>query len=164
MLIHRKNIHLKWKEIFMTEDLQNKLKKSQDLKAIQELFLHINGLEVIEYDNQNQDFSSAEEKLKEIRQIASISNSSISIETDMDSFTDWVKAIMNQSIIISPFYIRLADFYAAGWIQVKFDNLHESLLSIWDLLTIKNIEIVQQNLSNVLVLSQEEYKIEAHWK
>jgi hypothetical protein len=148
----------------MSEALQNKLKKSQDSKAIQKLLLNINGLEIMEYDNQNQDFASAEEKFKEIRQISSIPNSSISIEIDMDSFADWVKAIINQSRIRSPFYIRLADFYAAEWIQVKFDNLHESLLLIWDLLTIKNIEIVQQDLSNVLVLSQEEYKIEAHWK
>jgi hypothetical protein len=148
----------------MSENLQNKLKKSQDSKAIQKLLLNINGLEIMEYDNQNQDFASAEEKFKEIRQISSIPNSSISIEIDMDSFADWVKAIINQSSIRSPSYIRLADFYAAEWIQVKFDNLHESLLLIWDLLTIKNIEIVQQDLSNVLVLSQEEYKIEAHWK
>jgi hypothetical protein len=148
----------------MSEDLQNKLKKSQDLKAVQKLLLNINGLEIMEYDNQKQDFASAEEKFKEIRQISSIPNSSISIKIDMDSFADWVKAIINQSIIRSPSYIRLADFYAAEWIQVKFDNLHESLLLIWDLLTIKNIEIVQQDLSNVLVLSQEEYKIEAHWK
>jgi hypothetical protein len=148
----------------MAEELQNKLKKSQNLKAIQKLLLNINGLEIIEYDNQTQDFASAEEKFKEIRQISSIPNSSIPIEIDMDSFTDWVKTVINQSSIKSPSYIRLADFYAAGWTQVKFDNLHKSLLLIWDLLTIKTIEIVQHDSSNILVFSQEEHKIEAHWK
>jgi hypothetical protein len=148
----------------MAEELQNKLKKSQNLKAIQKLLLNINGLEIIEYDNQTQDFASAEEKFKEIRQISSIPNSSIPIEIDMDSFTDWVKTVINQSSIKSPSYIRLADFYSAGWTQVKFDNLHKSLLLIWDLLTIKTIEIVQHDSSNILVFSQEEHKIEAHWK
>lgn len=148
----------------MSEDLQNKLKKSQDLKAIQKLLLNINGLKVIEYDNQTQNFASSEEKLKEIRQISSIPNSSIPIEVDVNSFTDWVKTVINQSSIKSPSHIRLADFYAAGWTQIKFDNLPESLLLIWDLLTIKTIEIVQHDSSNILVFSQEEHKIEAHWK
>lgn len=148
----------------MSEELQSKLKKSQDSKAIQELLRRIDGIEIIEYDVQSKNFSVAEEKFKETRQISSALNSSIAVEIDIETFTDWVKTVIHQSNVNSPIYIRLADFYAAGWIQIKSDNLYESLLLIWDLLIIKNIETVQQNLLNVLVVSQEEHKFEAHWK
>jgi hypothetical protein len=72
--------------------------------------------------------------------------------------------VIYQSNVNSPAYLRIADFYAAGWVQVQSDNLDECLLLIWNLLIVKTIEIVQQNLSNVLVISKEEHKIEAHWK
>jgi hypothetical protein len=75
----------------MSNKLQSKLKNSQDLRAIQELLSHVNGIEIIEYNVQGKDFSGVEESFKEIRRISSVPNSNISVEIDIETFANWVK-------------------------------------------------------------------------
>lgn len=148
----------------MSDELQDKLKSHQDTKAVKDFLAQMNNLEDVSYISLKKDFSVVEKILAEIREISSAPNNTIEINSDSDLLEDWIKSVLSQSKIQNFIYLRMSDFYGAGWIQVKSSNIEKSLLSIWQNLSVKNVEIVNKNISTVLVFSEEEYKIEAFWQ
>jgi hypothetical protein len=148
----------------VSEELQNKLKSHQDKKSIQVFWAGIADLEVVSYGTEGQDFSVIENFLAATRSISSVPNSSVEISKQQCIPRYWIESVLLQSKMPTSFYLRMADFYGAGWVHIKCSQVADSLLTIWQNLSTKDIQIVSQDLSKVLVISQEEHQIEAFWQ
>jgi hypothetical protein len=147
----------------MSEELQGKLRSHQDAQTAKVFLAQIKDLEVISYNVTDKDFSRVQHSLEGTRKMLS-SPSSTTPENNNVLPEAWLQSVLAQSKLNSPIYLRIADFYAAGWILATSQDLARSLSSIWQTLSVKDIEIADSQLSNILVLSEEEHRIEAFWK
>jgi hypothetical protein len=146
----------------MSEKLRNKLRICRESKLLRQFFERISDVEVLQYDVRSIGFARIEAQLQEFTKISSIPSSRIPIESSVDVVEEWIRAIIVESRIQSPVYLRMSNYWTMGWTQVEVKDLEKSLVLIWQL--DKNVQIVGCNCSSLLVFWEEEYSVESFIK
>ncbi len=134
------NAHPTFSEIYMSEELRNKLRFHRELKEIKKFFAQISELEVLQYNVRSTGFAKIEAQLQEFSEISSIPYSRIPISSSVDVIEEWLRANLAESKIQSPVYLRMSNYWSMGWTQVETKDLGKSLTSIWNLE--KSVQIV----------------------
>jgi hypothetical protein len=148
--------------LIMSEKLRNKLRICRESKLLRQFFERISDIEVLQYDVRSTGFARIESQLQEFTKISSIPSSRIPIESIVDVVEEWIRAIIVESKIQSPVYLRMSNYWTMGWTQVEVKDLEKSLVLIWQL--DKSVQIVGCNCSSLLVFWEEEYYVESFIK
>jgi hypothetical protein len=158
----------------MSRNLQEKLAKYHHTKGIRNLLSAISEVNVITHPVEGIDFDAIETRISETCLNSSVPDRSLpKYSTSPLTTAAWIAAALADSSIHSSavqvpvkhhnIYLRIYDFYAAGWIEVQSKHLDQTLWDIWQRLTNKELYIVSYDLTKSLILSDDEHEWEAFW-
>jgi hypothetical protein len=155
----------------MSRNLQEKLEKYHHTKGMHALLNAITGLNVIIFPVEEIDFDPIEIRISDTYLKTSLCDSSLTTHASPQMVVDWIAEVLASSVMQDPaasmtqnsVYLRIYDFYAAGWAEIQSDRLDQVVCSLVQHLINKEFYVVSQNLTKSLIFNEDEHEWEAFW-
>lgn len=152
--------------------LQQKLAKHIQTKAWKVLLSDLPDLTVLAYDVTDRDFARVEARARDTWYIAAVPDSILRDTYDEQTNNAVVAAWMARALVDSNilgtvgkdiFYLRTETYYAAGWTEVRSENMTAAICTLFERLTNKVITIASADLTMTLAFRTTEHYWHAYW-